>query len=92
MRPRVLRWGLPEQPLPRHPYRDSALMYAVFSALIVLVAWLTNGDLGDAVGWAVAFFVVAMAWSLRHWRRKLAEERSRAGAPRERPGARGRKR
>ena len=45
-RPRRLRWGVPEQPLPKHPYRDTLILYGVFAALIVLVAWLTGGGVG----------------------------------------------
>jgi membrane protein implicated in regulation of membrane protease activity len=91
-RPRRLSWGgPPDAPPPRQPYRDTVVLYAVLSALIVLVAWLTDGrilpgDLGKAqfgaLLIAVAFFAVATAYSIWQWRsrqRREAEERARRG-------------
>ena len=66
-----LRWGPPEIPPPSRPYRDSATFYAVLSGLIVVVAWITGGGLARAVVIAVAFFVVATAWSFWRWRHRL---------------------
>ena len=76
-RPRRLRWGVPEQPLPKHPYRDTLILYGVFAALIVLVAWLTGGGVGRAVVVALLFYVVASAWSVSRWRNRLREEAAR---------------
>jgi hypothetical protein len=39
-----LRWER-EQRKPRHPYRDTAILYAALAAIIVLVAGLSGGDL-----------------------------------------------
>ena len=39
-----LRWDREER-RSRHPYRDTAIFYAVLSGLIVLVTALTNGNL-----------------------------------------------
>jgi hypothetical protein len=91
-RPRRLSWGgPPDAPPPKRPYRDTVVLYAVLSALIVLVAWLTNGrvmpgDLGEgqfgALLIAVAFFVVATTYSVWQWRsreRRAAEEQARRG-------------
>jgi membrane protein implicated in regulation of membrane protease activity len=74
---KVRRWQLPESPAPRRPYRDSAVFHLVLAGMIVLVAWLTGGSLGRAVAFAVAFFVVATAWSWSRWRKRLEEERRR---------------
>ena len=73
MSPR-LQWGLPEAPPPRHPYRDTLLVYGVLAVLIVVVAWLTGGAVGKAAVIAVFFFVVASAWSVYRWRRRLCAE------------------
>ena len=73
-RPRRLHWGLHEQPPPKHPYRDTLLIYAVFAILIVVVAWLTGGGVRRAAGIAVLFYVVASAWSVSRWRNRLREE------------------
>ncbi len=71
---RRLQWGLPETPPPKHPYRDTLIVYGALAILIVLVAWLTNGAVGKAAVIAVFFFVVASAWSLYRWRRRLRAE------------------
>ncbi|NUR76564.1 MAG: hypothetical protein HOQ28_09815 [Thermoleophilia bacterium] len=68
---------MPEQPLPKHPYRDTLILYGVFAALIVLVAWLTGGGVGRAVVVALLFYVVASAWSVSRWRNRLREEAAR---------------
>ena len=39
-----LRWEREERK-PRHPYRDTAIFYAVLSGIIVLVTALTNGNM-----------------------------------------------
>jgi hypothetical protein len=75
---RFRRWEMPDEPLPRHPYRDSAIFHLVLAGLIVLVAWATAGNLGRAVGFAVGFFVIATAWSWWRWRERLIEEQRRA--------------
>jgi len=74
---RRLHWGVPESPPPKHPYRDSAILYAVFAAIIVVVAWATGGSVSSAVLVAVVFFVVATAWSMFRWRSRIAEEAAR---------------
>jgi membrane protein implicated in regulation of membrane protease activity len=66
---------MPEEALPARPYRDTAIFHAVLAALIVLVAWVTAGDVGTAVIVAVGFFVLATAWSFWRWRKRLEEER-----------------
>ena len=77
-RPRRLHWGVPEQPPPGHPYRDTLLVYAVFAVLIVVVAWLTGGGVARAAVIAVLFYIVASTWSVTRWRARLREEAERA--------------
>jgi len=77
-RPKRLQWGVPEEPPPKHPYRDSVIMYAVFAVVIVLVAWATGGGVGRAVVIALVFFVAASAWSASRWRTRIREESARA--------------
>jgi hypothetical protein len=76
-RPRRLSWGLPESPPPKHPYRDSVVLYGVLAVLIVLIAWATGGAVGRAAVIAGFFFVVASSWSLYRWRQRLREEAER---------------
>jgi membrane protein implicated in regulation of membrane protease activity len=69
-----LKWGVPEQPPPKHPYRDTLLIYAVFAVLIVVVAWLTGGGVARAAVIAVVFYVIASIWSVSRWRARLQRE------------------
>jgi hypothetical protein len=71
---RRLEWGPPEPPPPKHPYRDTLIVYGVLAILVVVVAWLTNGAVGKAVVIAVFVYIVASAWSLLRWRRRLRAE------------------
>ncbi len=77
-RPRRLQWGVPEAPPPKHPYRDTLLVYAGLAAVVVLVAWATGGAIGKAAVVAIGFFVVASAWNVYRWRGKLHEASRRA--------------
>ena len=77
-RPRRLRWGVPEQPPPKHPYRDTLIIYAVFAVVIVVLAWVTGGGVQRAVVVAILFYVVASAWSVSRWRNRLRDEAARA--------------
>ena len=74
---RRLRWDVPGQPLPKRPYRDSALVYAALACLVVLITWLTDGDVARAAVVAAVVFVVATGWSWRTWRRRIQEEEAR---------------
>jgi hypothetical protein len=70
--------ALPEhRRIPRHPYRDSALVYGGLAVVIVALAAVTGGSLTKAMFYAAAFFVVAMSWSWMRWRRELREEARR---------------
>jgi len=63
---RRLRWRPPEAPPPKHPVRDTLLVYAGLAVVVVLVAWITGGSLRKAVVVAVLFYVAASLWSV--WR------------------------
>jgi membrane protein implicated in regulation of membrane protease activity len=77
--PRRLQWDLPESPPPKHPYRDTLLVYGGLAVVVVLVAWATGGKVLQAVGIALAFFVVASAWNAYRWHSKTrAAERAKA--------------
>ena len=74
MSPRRLRWDVPEGRPLEHPYRDTLLVFAGLAVVIVLFAVVTGGSIGRAVILAVAFFVLASAWSLVRRRRLLRRE------------------
>jgi hypothetical protein len=71
---RYLRWGLPEQPLPKHPYRDSIVVYGFFALLVVLLAWVTGGSVERGIVVAAAVWVAASLWSIVRWRERLRRE------------------
>jgi len=61
-------------PVPKRPYRDSAILYGVLALCIVIVALLTAGGIVRALVIAAAFFVVATAWSWWRFRERLERE------------------
>jgi predicted tellurium resistance membrane protein TerC len=74
---RRLRWEPLPRGIPRRPYRDSALLYGVMAAAVVVLAVATGGSLVRALVIGAFFFVVATAWSWRRWRVRLREEERR---------------
>ena len=60
-------------PAPKRLYRDSLLLHLVLAAMIVLVSWLTGGDLGRALAFAVAYFVLATGWTWWRFRKRLGQ-------------------
>ena len=75
--PRHLRWGLPEAPVPKHPYRDTILVYGFFAVLVVVLAWVTGGNIGTAVVIAVVCWVAASVWGIARWRQRIQREAAR---------------
>jgi membrane protein YdbS with pleckstrin-like domain len=77
-----LRWDSldRERPVPKHPYRDTAILYGVLAVLVVVIAWATDGDVVNAVVTVIFVFIVATLWSWRTWRNRLREERARKEA------------
>jgi Zn-dependent protease with chaperone function len=72
-KPRRLQWGMPDSPPPKHPYRDTLVVYGGLAIVVVLIAWVTGGAVGKAAIIAGLFFVVASAWNLLRWRSRLRE-------------------
>jgi hypothetical protein len=57
-----------------HPYRDSAIAYAILGAVVVAIAALTGSTLARAFAGGGAAFVLATAWT---WMRLRSRERRR---------------
>jgi len=84
VRQRRLKWDAPgERSIPKHPYRDTALVYGGMAIVVVLIAWATGGDVLKAFLVAGLFFVAATLWTWRNWRNRLRAER--VGAQAEKP-------
>ncbi len=69
-----LSWDSPprrDRSVPKHPYRDSALVYAGLAALVVVLALVTGGSILRAIVAASFVFVAATLWSWRIWRNRL---------------------
>ncbi len=62
---------LDDRPIPDHPYRDTALVYAGMAVLLVIVASLTGGQALRAIVAAVIFFVIATAWTWWGFRKRI---------------------
>jgi hypothetical protein len=79
VRQRRLRWDAPaRRSIPKHPYRDTALVYGGMAIVVVLIAWATGGGLMRALAISGLFFLAATAWSWRNWRNRLRAEEARA--------------
>ena len=80
-----LKWQMPPRPEPRHPYRDTAILYAVLAGIVVVVAAATGyHDMVKAVVVAAIVFVGSMTYSSWYWydrnkRQKRGEIDRRAG-------------
>ena len=72
---RFLRWDQPEErPVPKRPYRDTALVYAGFAVVIVVFATITGGSFLRALAYAAGFWVLATGYGIWRWRARLREE------------------
>ena len=72
-----MKWWRTETRVPDHPFRDSAVVYAVLAAVIVLMTAITGGGLARGVVIAIAFFAVATGWSWWRFRQRLQGEERR---------------
>jgi hypothetical protein len=73
-----LRWDTPGRRVPKHPYRDTVVFYAVLAAVVVGVTALTGGDVRRSLIITGALFVAATLYSWWRWherlRRRVEEE------------------
>ena len=72
-----------QRPLPKRPFRDSAIFYGVLSVLFVLIVWATGGallprwdDEQREIGGlliAILFFLIATAYSWWRFQKRIQE-------------------
>ena len=72
-----MRWWRTETGVPDHPFRDSAILYAVLAGVIVVMTAITGGGLARGVVVAIGFFVVATGWTWWRFRQRLQAEQRR---------------
>jgi Flp pilus assembly protein TadB len=68
---------LPDEPLPRHPYRNSAIFYGVLAGVVVAFGLLTNNGVTETIAIAVAFFLLATGYSWWRFRQRIQREAAR---------------
>jgi heme O synthase-like polyprenyltransferase len=68
-----LSWDTPERPLPKHPYRDSAIIYGGMAVVLFAVVVATGGSVVRGIVAAVAVFLAATAYSWWQWRKRIRE-------------------
>ena len=84
------RRGPDNRPIPAHPYRDTALVYAGMGVVLVIVASLTGGQALRAIVAALIFWVIATAWSWWGFRKRIrARDEAAAAEAARRPGGPG---
>src|SRR5262249_40186912 len=66
---RRLRWDSPRA-MPKHPYRDSAILYAFLAGLVVAITALSGGAVVNSLIIAGALFVASTAYSWWRWRER----------------------
>ena len=71
---RKLRWDGTPRTVPKHPYRDSAIIYALLAGIVVGVTALTGGNMRTALIIAPLLFVTATGYSWWRWRQRQREE------------------
>jgi uncharacterized membrane protein YhaH (DUF805 family) len=79
-----LRWDRDDDErgtLPKHPYRDTAIVYAVMALIVIGLTALTGGSVVRSVVIAALVYVVATAWSWLTWRRRLRDVERKRSAP-----------
>jgi hypothetical protein len=53
------------------------ILNLVLAGVILLLAWVTGGELGRAFAVAIGFLVVSTAWSWWRFRRRIEQEAER---------------
>jgi uncharacterized membrane protein len=65
---------LPKTPIPKRPFRDSALFYAALAIVFVVIVAISGGNLMVAIPIALALFVVATGYAWWKFRQRMRFE------------------
>jgi hypothetical protein len=65
---------LPRTPIPKRPFRDSALFYAGVAVVFVVVVAISGGSLKLAIPVALACFLVATGYAWWKFRQRIRFE------------------
>jgi Flp pilus assembly protein TadB len=71
---RKLRWETPSSNDSKHRVRDTALVYAFFAVLVVVITAVTGGSIVKGVVAGAVVFVAAMIYSWWRWREQLRRQ------------------
>ena len=66
-----------ERGLPKRPFRDSAIFYAVVTIVFIAIVAITGGDLAVAVPVALSCFLIATGYAWWRLRQRLRLEAER---------------
>jgi membrane protein DedA with SNARE-associated domain len=68
---------LPDEPLPRRPYRNSAIFYGVLAGAVIVFGLLTGNEAAETVVIAVVFFALATGYTWWRFRQRIQREGTR---------------
>jgi membrane protein DedA with SNARE-associated domain len=68
---------LPDEPLPRHPFRNSAILYGILAAAVIGFGLLTDNAVTETIVIAVVFFVLATGYTWWRFRQRIQREGAR---------------
>ena len=71
---RKLKWDHGPPPKSSHPYRDSAIVYAVLAGLVVVITAVTGGSVVKGIIAGVVVFAAATAYSWWRVRERLRQQ------------------
>ena len=68
---------LPDEPLPRRPYLNSAIFYGVLAGAVIAFGLLTGNGPAETIAIAVVFFVLATGYTWWRFRQRIEREGTR---------------
>ena len=67
----------PRRPIPKRPFRDSAIFYAGLAVVFVAIVGLTGGDVVVAIPIALGCFLIATGYAWWRFRQRIRLEEER---------------